>query len=335
MKRINFLLMTFLIALFYSIPVHAQVSMKKLAQSTMNFLSVSVLPRASAMGNAYTAVGVGAESIFYNPAGLSHSSQKYNAILARTSWIADINYNTGALSWDMGNIGVFGLSFLMVDYGDIHGTRLTRSPADPIGYEDIGTLDNVGAYSYGLSYSRQISTKFSLGGTIQYVGQQLGDNVIGGSTIENKESSISFNLGVLYYTGFKSFRFGMVIRNFGPAIEYQEVSTSLPLNFVMGGAMDLMDLFMPGNTSDSSLLFSLGFSHPNNYTERVNVGAEYTFLNMLSLRGGYEFNQDIAGLTAGFGVTPEIAGSKLDFSYSYSDFDLFQGVNRLSIAVSF
>ena len=45
------------------------VEMKKVGQSTMNFLQVSVIPGASAMGEAYTAIGTGCESIFFNIEG--------------------------------------------------------------------------------------------------------------------------------------------------------------------------------------------------------------------------------------------------------------------------
>ena len=335
MKRIIIFVIAFSICLCATAPLLAQVQLKKLGQSTMNFLEVSVMPKAASLGNAYTAVGSGAESIFYNPAGLANVSSDYSAVLSTTNWIADIDYYAGAVAFKVGNVGTFGLNFLTVNYGDIYGTRLAAQAADPVGYEDIGLLDNIGAYAYGISFSRQISTLFSMGGTVQRVGQQLGSNILASETKDNQESMFAFNFGIMYYTGFKSFRFGMVIRNFAPSAQYEEITASLPLSFGVGAAMDMLDLFMPDHSEDNSLLLTTEFMHPNDYTERVNVGAEYTLMKLFSLRGGYQFNRDLAGLTAGFGITPTIAGNQLDLSYSYDDVDIFDGVSRLSIGVAF
>ena len=59
----------------------AQVSLNKIAQSTMNFLSVGTSARASSMGEAYSVLGNGAESMFYNPAGLSEISKEFDVSL--------------------------------------------------------------------------------------------------------------------------------------------------------------------------------------------------------------------------------------------------------------
>lgn len=335
MKRITIIFTAILTCMSITAPIMAQVQLKKLGQSTMNFLEVGVVPKASAMGNAYEAVGTGAESIYYNPAGLANGSTNYNAFIATTNWIANIKYYVGAFAFNLGDIGTIGLNFLTVDYGDINGTRLTAQVADPTGYVDLGKLHNVGAYTYGLSYSRQVSNQFSMGGTVQYVGQHLSDTIIGEDHKQNQANILSFNFGVLYYTGFKSFRFGMSIRNFAPAVKYEEVTASLPVTFSLGLAMDMMDLFAPNHSNANSLLLSTNFMHPNDYTERMNIGVDYSFMNLLSLRGGYQFNRDLAGLTAGFGVSPDIGGAQIELSYSYSAFEIFDGVNRFSMDIAF
>lgn len=334
MKKLTTSLAAIIVSLALITPLSGQVGMKKVGQSTMNFLEVSILPEATAMGGAYTSIGEGANSMFYNPAGLSLANSKFTAVLSTVNWIADINYFAGGLSWNLGNMGTIGVNLLNVDYGDIQGTRLLSSESAQ-GYEDIGMINNVGAYSFGLGYSRKISEQFSMGGTVQYIGQSLGNNIIDGAKKVNKQSDIAFNMGVIYYPGFKSFRFGMSIRNFGPSVKYEEVSASLPTTFTMGAAMDVLDLFASQSSRKSNLLVSADFLHPNNYTERVNFGAEYSLMGLISIRSGYQFNRDISGLTAGFGFTPSISGSKLNFAYSYENFDLFNNVNRFSIGVQF
>ncbi|MDZ7722272.1 MAG: hypothetical protein U5R06_05435 [candidate division KSB1 bacterium] len=56
-----------ILSLLVSNPVQAQVGIKKLGQSTMNFLKVSVSPKAAGMGNAYTSIGDGEKVSFTIP----------------------------------------------------------------------------------------------------------------------------------------------------------------------------------------------------------------------------------------------------------------------------
>jgi len=335
MKRFFIGVIVLLIGMWSTAPLLAQVGMKKVGQSTMNFLQVGVIPGASSMGEAYTAIGTGCESIFFNPAGLPEMDSKFAAIMTTTQWIADINYMAGALAWNLGNAGTVGVSFLAVDYGDIIWTGLAESPSDVKGYREYGMIDNTGAYAFGVSYGRRITNMFSIGGNVRYVGQQLGESHLKTEKKKNSESQVAFDMGVKFYPGVKSFRFAMSIRNFGPSIKYEEITASLPLTFAVACAMDMMDLIVPDHSKDNGLLLSAEFTHPNNYTERINVGLEYKLKKMLALRGGYQSNTDLVGFSGGIGITPpSIGGTKLEFGYSYSVFDVFDGVNRFSLKVA-
>jgi len=340
MKRFFLYVMVLSVGLWSMDAVMAQsdlapgVGMNKLGQSTMNFLQISVIPGASAMGEAYTAIGTGCESIFFNPAGLPEMDSRFAAVITNTQWVADISYMAGALAWNFSNIGTFGLSFVTVDYGDIVWTGLAESPSDVQGYREYGTISNVGAYAFGVSYGRRITNMFSIGGNVRYVGQQLGESYLETGKKKNSESQISFDMGVKFYPGLESFRFAMSIRNLGPSIKYEEITAQLPLTFGVGVAMDMMDLIVPAHSQDNSLLLSAEFVHPNNYSERVNVGLEYKFMKILALRGGYQSNTDLAGFSGGIGITPpSVGGAKLEIGYSYSVLDIFDGINRFSLSV--
>jgi hypothetical protein len=314
--------------------------LNKLGQSTMNFLQVGVVPRATALGDAFTAIGTGSQSIFYNPAAVCELEGKADGFVSTTQWIADINYLAGAVTLNLNDYGAIGLSFLTVDYGDIIGTALLsydNFSANPKGYVETGMVDNVGAYAFGLSYARRISAMFSMGGTVKYVGQQLGEAVLEDGNRKFSANVLAFDLGIKYHTGFKGFRFGMSIRNFSTAVKYDEVSTQLPLTFALGGAIDIMDVFgTESGTEGDKLLLTTEFIHPNNYTERALVGLEYNFMNMLYLRGGYMGNHDVLGVHAGIGVSPEIGGKKVQLDYSYStSISYFDDINRLSIGFVF
>lgn len=312
-----------------------QVGLNKLAQSTMNFQLVSISPKASAMGDAFYAVGTGAESIFYNPAGLVEGTHTFNVVLDYTQWIADINYIGGAASWNLGNYGALGISLLSVNYGTIYGTSLDPNQGSALGYIDNGTVSNVNAYSLGISYAKAISTQFAIGGNIRIAGQNLGENhFTDGTNTKNNATKLVFDAGVIYYTGYKNFRFGMAIRNFSSNIIREKIYEQLPLTFTIGTAIDLMDFINPSHSPDNSFTFAVDFLHSNNYSERFNIGAEYRFLGMVALRGGYQTNRDIASYSFGIGLNKSIGGNEVGVNYSYSKMDVFKDINRISVEFS-
>ncbi len=341
--KLNSKIIITLFAVFlFGVNGFAQVGLNKLAQSTMNFQLVSLSPRASGMGDAYYAVGTGAESIFYNPAGLTESDKTFNIVIEYTQWIADINYLAGAASWNLGNYGTVGVSLLSVNYGTINGTSLDPNTGSALGYIDNGTLNNVNAYSFGLSYAKAISNQFSIGGNIRIAGQNLGSNNFYNSTsggyngsINNNATALVFDAGVKYYTGYKSFRFGMAIRNFSSDIKREAIYEQLPLTFTLGTAIDLMDFINPNHSSKDALTLAVDFLHPNNYSERFNIGMEYKLFGMLALRAGYQTNQDIQSWSAGVGFNSSVAGKDVDVNYSFSKIDIFNNVNRLSVGFAF
>ena len=338
MKRLLIILTILSVGICITSPLHAQIGLKKLGQSTMNFLQVGLSPKGSSLGDAYTAVGTGADAIFYNPAGLAEFDGKFDAVFTTTQWIADITYIAGALAWNMNTYGTIGFSFLSVDYGDIYATSLLPKDVaanDLLGYIDNGKMDNVGAYAIGLTYSRFISNKFLMGGSIRYVGQQLGESVVSSGSKTNEANKLAYDFGLKYYPGFKSARFGVSIRNFATAVKYEEVTAQLPLVFALGVAIDLMDFVDSEMSENNSLILSTDFSHPNNYTERVSVGLDYCFMKLVSLRGGYQSNLDFGGLSAGIGITPTITGKDFEISYSYSQFDIFDNVSRFAVGMTF
>ena len=330
------IILTIFAVLTFLIDIHGQVGLNKLAQSTMNFQLVSLSPKASAMGEAYYAVNKGAESIFYNPAGLANMGDNtFNVVVDYTQWIADIDYLGGAAAWNLKNYGTLGISLMSVNYGTIYGTSLDPNAGSALGYIDNGMLSNVSAYSFGISYAKAISEQFAIGGNIRIAGQNLGvNNFNNGASVKNDASKLVFDAGVIYYTDFKKFRFGMAIRNFSSNIIREAIYEQLPLTFTVGTAIDLLDFINPNHSQDDAFTLAVDFLHSNNYSERFNLGAEYKFLGMVALRAGYQTNRDLASWSAGIGLNKTIDGNEIEVNYSYSKMDIFKNVSRLSVGFS-
>ncbi len=322
--------MILLLCLFTVQQVEAQ-NIKKVAQTGLQFLKVDMSPRSAAMGGANSMVAYDASALFSNPAGMALMTSQADAFVSQISWIADISYNAGGAAFTAGNIGTFGINFISADYGEIQGTRVESSER---GYELTQKLD-VGAYAVGLGYARKLTNKFSVGGHINYVGQHLGQSVLeeGEDPKENRVSGLAYDFGTIFYPGLQSVRFGMSIRNFSPEFKYETETFQLPLTFRIGLAVDVLDFL--GGMENHSLLLNVDALHPRDYTERIHIGSEYMFSNLLALRAGYKTNYDEEGLSLGFGVNYEISGIGLRVDYAYSAFGVFNSVSRIGIGASF
>jgi len=146
-------------------------SQKKLAQTGFQFLSVGSDARACAMGEAFTTVEGSSSALFYNPAGMARVSSLVEIATNHTSWIADITHYSFrlALSPAEGRFGVFGISLMSVDYGDMQGTMVW---ANPDGYIDTEVFSPT-AIAIGIGYARALTDRFAIGGQIKQAAQSL------------------------------------------------------------------------------------------------------------------------------------------------------------------
>lgn len=306
---------------------------EKLAQTGMKFLGISVDARAAGMTNAMTAVEGGSESTFYNPAAMAWPSYSGDIALGRTQWIADIDYDFATASFRPANgqYGVFAFSFLNAEYGELEETIRFDNEQ---GFLDIGTFEP-SAWSLGVAYAKAFTDRFSVGGQVKYVSQDLGNSITdldgagGYLRSSNSEKVVAFDLGMFYKTGFRSMNFAVTARNFAREVEYEEESFQLPLTLTIGLSMDVLDL--AGSPSNQNLLVTVDAVNPRDFSEQIKVGAEYRFENILALRFGYPFPTDEEGFSLGVGLTPSLGGVGFAADYSYTDFGVFSEVQRLTL----
>lgn len=335
-----FLLLIMLQIIFIS-SANSQV---KLAQTGFGFLDVSTDARATGMGDAVTTISGISTSMFYNPAGLAGMSSMIEAGVSQMKWIADINYLSGSVAYAPfnGDYGVIGLSFIKVNYGEF---KFTSVAANDQGYVDLPGYPEPYALAVQLVYGKKLSEEFSVGGRIKFANQNLGNSqvpvynqVIKDSVLTTDTSYVvknyslnvlAFDFGTIYKTGLKSLAFGMSISNFSREIAYERESFQLPLTFRFGISMNIVDFF-PSMAENNSLVVSIDAVHPRSYSEFLNIGGEYVFMNTFSLRAGYVTKQDDYGLTLGLGVTK----FGFAFDYSYTPHKIFNNIQRFSLSFS-
>lgn len=342
-ERVSSFLFTLSLVLFaltiLQFSVSTAFAQQKLAQSGMDFLNVATDPRAEAMGEAVTSLDGNSASMFFNTAGMARLTSIAAVSAGQVDWIAGIKhfYASAAFSPFDGRYGVIGFNFRSVNYGDLQGTIIANNTQ---GFIDVGTFSPT-AYSVGIGYAKALSDKFAVGGNVNYVNQDLGQSI---TNIDNngnyvykteKQNVVSFDFGMIYKTGYKSLAFGMDLRNFSRELKYEQETFDLPLIFNLGISMNLLDLWNIDNKAQS-LIISVGATHPRDYPEQVNVGAEYTFLQIVSLRAGYMFDNDVYGVTGGIGIHKNIGGVDLGIDYSWTPFTGgFADVQRLSFDVAY
>ena len=83
--------------------------------------------------------------------------------------------------------------------------------------------------------------------------------------------------------------------------------------------------------NEHSFLVTIDANHPRDFPEQILFGFEYTFMNLLSLRGGYSTPNDERGISAGVGLKQNIEGLNLGVDYSYTDFGVFKNIHRITI----
>ena len=315
---------------------------KKLAQTTMTFLNIEVGARAVSMGGSFICMDKDPTAVFWNPAGIAgiHGG---TLSLNHNQWLVDMKQYAIAAVYGTPMLGTFGISFMYMDNGELERTTPVDLSVNPEGYIVEGSF-NVNQFVAGISYGRQITDKFSIGGQVKYAYQDLGSADIlmqtaeGADTLldkKNHEGTFALDFGTLYFTGFKDLRVAMSFRNFSRSIKYAYESYELPLTFKVGIAMNVLSVLTPDVTSHS-LQVAVEAVRPRDYTERIHLGAEYFFQNLLALRAGYKFNYDEEGFSAGVGLYPSFGGMRMKIDYAYSAFgDIFGSVQRVSFGFSF
>ncbi|MFZ0391667.1 MAG: PorV/PorQ family protein [Calditrichia bacterium] len=277
------------------------------------FLKIGVSPRAAAMGESFISAVDNAEATFYNPAALARIPGT-SLVFNHTQWFADIKHEFAAASRSFGTLGTFALSVTALYTDEMQVT----TPLQPGG---TGETFYAGNYRFGLSYARYLTDRVTLGGTINYIHMSLYEsfdaNAVGG------------DIAILYVTGFRNFRFGMKIANFGSEVKYVNESYPLPTTFQFGLSMNALQM------EQQKLLISFSAAKPNDGKPLSQIGAEWSYDDLVFLRGGYHINHDVAQYAFGGGLQWGMSGFTLKFDYAYSDFSLLGVTHRFGAGFTF
>ncbi len=302
-----------LTVLLCPVQLHAQA---KVGTTGAQFLELGVSARAMGMAEAFVAVADDISAAYYNPAGLTYLYGR-EAAFTYIKMPADINYGFAALGLPLESIGgVLGIGVYALSSGDI--IERTYFSGEEKGTGRVFAWND---FSLAVSYSRYLTDRFSVGITVKYVGEFVHDYSANGWAAD---------VGTLYNTGFRGFKIGMVITNFGPDMKFIKNAYPLPINFRFGGAINVIE------GVDHLVTFATEGSHPSDNLEKYNSGLEYVFKERFILRAGGRFNYDVDGFTLGGGLRlPFGEEGELGFDYAFQDFGVLTEVHRFTMIIAF
>jgi len=308
-------------------------------------LLIPVGPRGIAMGEANIAIAQGIESLFWNPAGVANMGNSTSVMFSHMSYIADIGVEYGAVSTNFEGFGVISLSLKSLSVGNI----LVTTTTDPDGLG--GAVFSPQMLTAGLSYSRQLTERISVGLTANLITETLD---------KASSTGFGFNVGVLYNTlaDIKGLSIGIAMKNVGPQMQYdgsgmlvlssvEDQSRSPQYTKIETAKFDLPSSFEMGvgykaEFDEQNYLQFAGAFLNNNYSEdEYKIGAEYGYNNQFFARVGYQMSPELEseqylyGVTAGAGVNVNFEGIQLRVDYAYRYAQYFDGNHIFALSLGF
>jgi len=307
-------------------------------------LLIPIGARGTALGGSYISSISGIDALFWDPAGISGTTQNAEAMFSHMTYIADIGISAVGVTGNIAGFGSIGLSIRSVSFGDIPVTTETNS--DP-GWETYSPSYVV----VGLTYAKSLSDRVRIGVTT---------NLISESIVRSKASGIAFDAGIQYFGlgGINGLKVGITLKNLGPQMKYSggdlvrygtstgALRSTMPLEVEAAG-FELPSYFELGVGYEAMVQsdhkFTLGTSFQNNnyLDDEYKFSLEYSFKDLFYVRGSYQFapqaptDDYLFGPAFGAGIHYATSGVDLTLDYAYRYNKLFDASNVVTLKVGF
>jgi len=272
-----------------------------------SFLDIPVGGAPAALGSAYTAQASDAYAPVWNPAGLGFVDVPQMAAM-HSNYIESLHYEFAS----------FALPF--------DGSKGLAASIQYLGSGDIDVRDNAGNLTggtfnatfaaYSLAYGQKLNDKLAVGIT----GKAITENISDASA-----KAYAADAGVLYKPS-ERLSIGSVLANAGTPIKFVNQSDSLPLALRLGGTYKIIP----------ELEASLEGVYRRDGLVSAQMGLEWKYADLLSLRGGYNTSRTnglgaSAGLSAGAGLF--LYGQEID--YAWVPFGDLGSIQYISLVLRF
>ncbi len=260
-------------------------------ESSFEFMLMGMGARASAMGEAFTAVSGDVGAPFFNPASAALMNGT-ELSFAHISYLEDVSIEQFALLTRSNKIR-YGLSINIGTVADIE--RRGDSPTA----EPLGTFDehNVTA---SLFVAVPVTERLSIGNSAKIAYEKLD--------LEDA-TALALDIGA-FYTLTPEIAIGGSIRNLGTKPKFISEAFDLPREYRVGASYRT-----PKGSRYEGILLSADLFKPEwgNKSSKLNVGGEYNYQDIVFSRAGYYFGYDSRSISVGGGL----AYRNYLFDYAY------------------
>ncbi|TET30717.1 PorV/PorQ family protein [Candidatus Aerophobetes bacterium] len=285
-----------LVLIIWALVLPSQVYGSGSGTTAASFLKIAVGARATAMGEAFSAVVNDTTSLYWNPAALVQvKDREFSATY--NQWFAEIYQGyLGAALPVWGGTAALGVNY--VNMGKMEGRDEWGEPSG-----EFSAFDRQVSVGYG----NQISPRLGVGLAVGLIESNIADDL---------KSAYSGNLGVLFSLS-ESVSLALVGQNIGTSLG----TDSLPFT-IRGGAA----------VKSGSLILAADLVNPSDEPVYYCAGLEWWLGKMLALRLGYRSNRSIgSGVTAGLGIHK----GKVRFDYAYVPYGELGTTQRVSLSFKF
>jgi hypothetical protein len=323
--------------------VSAQETNKK-GTAAATFLRIPVGARAVGMGGAFVSLKDDPSGIFWNPSVLT-SIPSNTLMIDHARWLPGIDFDFVGIVLPFQDAGTVGISTTILHTDAMEVT----TPDQQMGTGEMYTASSI---AIGISYSRSLTDRFSIGGTFKYIHETIWDSYASG---------IAFDIGTIFETPFEGIRLGASISNFGtkmqmtgdnlnarvdiaPDQEGNNQSITAQLNTDAYDLPLMMRIGISGeviHTEDYRLTLSADAVNPNDNAQSANVGGELGLLNeKIVFRSGYrdlflgenEFRPTFGVSLNNFEV---VGGVLISVEYAYQQYVHLGESNRFTLGIRF
>ncbi|MGA7303510.1 MAG: PorV/PorQ family protein [Rhodothermales bacterium] len=315
MKRLAFIALSSVIVVGLATPARGQIDygfdFTKAGSAGFQSLKIGVGAREVALGEAAGAITNDANALFWNVGALPIAEGPQVAF-THNQWLANSSLDAVAALSHLGSY-TFGLSLLHFGIQSFEETTVTEP-------DGTGRMVDAGDFVVGLAAAKRFTDKLTIGFQAKYLYEDLDQDHYG---------NVLFDVGTLYYTGFRNLRLAFTLQHFGPNVQGLRDDFRMPLLFRISAADELVQSRSLTVTSAVELV------HPTDNNEWVNFGLEAVLVDILAVRGGYRANVDEGEFSIGAGIHPALAGFRLAADYAYADFgNVFGGMHRFTVGLA-
>ena len=309
--------------------------------------------RSAGLHSMSTSSVMGVEAMRINIAGLSRIKKmeigvSNNRLFSGTG----MNLNSLGLGFKLGKSGAFGVEFASLDFGQIPVTTVNQ----PAG---TGGFFSPSFFQLGLGYSFTYANKISVGLLMRLISESIQDV---------SASGIAIDAGVQYVSGPKdNFKLGISLRNVGSPMAYGGEGLSVKRGNPDPAGGVIYELTYDARAASFELpsMLNLGVSYDfyvgdenyiralTNFTsnafsrDQVGAGLEFSFQNLVVLRGAYKYDLgetdiETRNIYTGFsgGASVEVPINKggdnnLGIDYAYRATNPFKGTHNFTLRFAF